>query len=56
MKKEKKIEIFSVADEETLQAFDDSGEIDIDDTETDPDWRKTPIARRIHALKVSILK
>lgn len=55
MKKENKFENFAVTDEETLRAFDDSREIDIDDSENDPDWRKTPIAKRIHALRVSIL-
>ncbi|XP_014279006.1 chromosome-associated kinesin KIF4A isoform X2 [Halyomorpha halys] len=52
MKKEKKFENYTVTDEETLRAaFDDSGEIDVDDPDNDPDWRKTPIARRIHALR-----
>ncbi|KAK9498578.1 hypothetical protein O3M35_003179 [Rhynocoris fuscipes] len=42
---------FEVADEESLRPFDDSLEIDSDNVENDPDWSKTPLFKKLQALK-----
>lgn len=42
---------FTLADEESLKALDESIEIESDDPDKDPDWRNTPIHKRLQALK-----